>query len=270
MDEPFDIRETWEHEVAENPLVENPLVEETSTPYVGRWNELVSTTNWEKGHIIATWRKALIEADAPAASYGDEAWSRRVGGVSPQHVGRLRRVHDRFGPTRKQWAGLYWSHFQAALDWPDAEMWLEGAVQNGWSVAETRRQRWEAIGAPPELKPREEDIVQAELDEDVDLGVEAAPAEMFSPSAPAETLRESVGEVHDAEPPETADADSVAAVAPAPLANLAPLPGDLSEAFDTLKLVILRHKVSGWQEVACDDVLAALDALKQVALGPTQ
>ena len=27
--------------------------------YVGRWNQLVSTTNWEKGRIIIQWRDAL-------------------------------------------------------------------------------------------------------------------------------------------------------------------------------------------------------------------
>ena len=77
----------------------------------------------------------------------DEAWSREVGGVSPQHVGRLRRTYERFGAVHKQYPGLYWSHFQAALDWPDAEMYLEGAVQNDWSVSQMRNQRWEVSAA---------------------------------------------------------------------------------------------------------------------------
>ena len=68
------------------------VVVEAATEYVGRWNRLVSTTNWEKGRIISEWRAAMQQADAAAASYTDDAWSQQVGGVTPQHVGRLRRV----------------------------------------------------------------------------------------------------------------------------------------------------------------------------------
>ncbi len=125
------------------------LALEASTEYVGRWNRLVSTTNWEKGRIIHEWRAALRQSGAPPADSTDDAWSRQVGGVSPQHVGRLRRVFERFGAVFTQYGGLYWSHFHAALDWPDAEMYLEGAVQNGWSVPEMRNQRWEAMGGAP-------------------------------------------------------------------------------------------------------------------------
>ena len=100
-----------------------------------------------------------VEADAPA-EYSDETWSRQVGSVTPQHVGRLRRVYERFGQVYDGYDdGLYWSHFQAALDWNDAEMWLEGAVQNDWSISEMRRTRWETLGGAAELQPREEDIV---------------------------------------------------------------------------------------------------------------
>src|SRR5271165_1375018 len=93
---------------------ENPAIETASSEYLGRWNRLVSTTNWEKGRIVAEWREALIEAAAPAAAYTDEAWSRRVGSVTPQHTGRLRRVYQRFASMREEYRGLYWSHFQAA------------------------------------------------------------------------------------------------------------------------------------------------------------
>ena len=40
----------------------DPRIEAASTEYLGRWNRLVSTTNWEKGQIICQWRAALIEA----------------------------------------------------------------------------------------------------------------------------------------------------------------------------------------------------------------
>lgn len=56
-------------------------------PFVGQWNGLVSTTNWEKGRIISQWRAALIEAGAPSTEYSDEAWASRVGGVTAPHVG---------------------------------------------------------------------------------------------------------------------------------------------------------------------------------------
>ena len=165
------------------------LAVEASTQYVGRWNRLVSTTNWEKGRIIHQWREALRQAGAPAASYTDDAWSRQVGNVTPQHVGRLRRVFERFGQVYEQYEGLYWSHFQAAVEWPDAEMYLQGAVENDWSISQMRNQRWEAMGGAPELKPHDADIVDAELDEDVSVGDDGP--------MPA-TISESFGEVHGA------------------------------------------------------------------------
>ncbi len=158
----------------------DPALDESSQPFVTRWNGLISTTNWEKGRIIHEWRERLIAEDAPPQESSDEAWSRRVGGVSGQHVGRLRRVYDRFGDVREQYEGLYWSHFQAALDWNDAEMWLEGAVQSGWSVSAMRSQRWEALGAPADQKPRDEDIVTGELDEDSLPPMDAASREVNS------------------------------------------------------------------------------------------
>ena len=42
----------------------------------------------------------------------------------------------------------------------------------------------------------------------------------------------------------------------------------MSDAFEAYKLCILRHKLAGWQEISCDDMLASLDSLKQLALAP--
>jgi hypothetical protein len=257
------------------------LVIEASTEYVGRWNQLISTTNWEKGRIIAEWRDALEQAGAPAASCTDDAWSRQVGNVTPQHVGRLRRVHERFGATHHQYKGLFWSHFQAAIEWPDAEMYLEGAVQNGWSISQMREQRWEALGGDPELEPRETDIIAAELDEDV-----ASTNDSPLPT----TISESIGEVHDtddlpsdeseaapfdAEESQVSDASNTAADAPAapllrPFESLPEMPSDLKEAFELFKLAILSHKVSGWSEFSRDNVLTVLESLKQLALAPAE
>ena len=250
-------------------------VEETSAEYLGRWHRLVSTTNWEKGRIISQWRQALVRAGGPVQVYSDEAWSRRVGGVTPQHIGRLRRVYEQFGEVYSQYPGLYWSHFQAALDWDDAEMWLEGAVANGWSVAQMRATRWQTLGGPAEAAPGDAELAGAEIDED-------AAAEDALP----DTIRESIREVRDPEsrepsragepgPDRSEDADPAADTADEPppepvrpFARLAPLPQDLADACETFKLAILHHKRSGWKEIACNDVLAALDALKQLALAP--
>ena len=255
--------------------------DETSQPFVGKWNQLVSTTNWEKGRIIFQWRDALVTAEAPATEYSDEAWATRVGGVTGQHVGRLRRVYQRFGTVYDDYEDLYWSHFHAALDWEDAEMWLEGSVQNRWSVSQMRNQRWETLGQPQSMKPDDKDIIAAEKDED------------FEP-ATNETPEKLLGKLEDIyagprpEGPDFGDADDVAADAPdqpgaaiysdgeeksidfvRPFANISELPEDLAEAFETFKLAILRHKLNEWQEISRDDVLAGLDALKELVVAPS-
>jgi hypothetical protein len=267
--------------------MDSAILETTSQQFLGQWKRLVSTTNWDKGRIIQQWRAALVEAGIPAAEYSDETWSRQVGSVTPQHVGRLRRVFERFGEVCDGYDGLYWSHFQAALDWNDAEMWLEGAVQNGWSISEMRRTRWETLGAPAELKPRDEDIVSSDLDEDVDsaAGEESMAAGDEPLSGKVEQVRpalkagsaasdtdyddlshdgESAGADYDA-----AEPDSFGQAEPVrPFANLASLPADVSESFESFKLCILKHKLAGWTEIARGDLVAALEALKELAVAP--
>jgi hypothetical protein len=257
----------------------SPIVIETSGEYVGRWNHLVSTTNWEKGRIIYQWRQALLQAGAPVAECTDETWAQQVGSVTPQHVGRLRRVYERFGDMFQQYPGLYWSHFYTALDWPDAEMWLEGAMQNNWSISQMRHQRWEALGASPELKPQESEIFLTETD------VDDAPA--VDLSLP-ETISATLGEVRDTaartKPPsdsapfdnneagafESATPQAESAALFRPFENLPEMPSDLNEAFELFKLAIISHKLTGWREIALDDVLAILDALKQLAFAPAE
>jgi hypothetical protein len=253
---------------------------EASVEFVGRWQRLVSTTNWEKGRIISEWRQALCDADAPAASFTDEAWSRQVGNVTPQHVGRLRRVYQRFGGVFEQYSGLYWSHFFAALDWPDAEMYLEGAVQSRWSVPDMRRQRWEASGGPAEMAPADTEAAPFEIDEDAG----ECPDGFVPP-----TISDSFDEVHAAGPAgetpdggrsQSDDADSPADAAAAtrvsgdplvrPFEALPELPPDVAEAMELFKLAILAHKVAGWREIARKDLLAVLDSLRQLAVAPAE
>jgi len=258
---------------------ETAASDETSQPYVGRWNHLISTTNWEKGRIISQWRQALIDADRPAREYSDESWARLVGAVTGQHAGRLRRVYERFGATCQEYGGLYWSHFHAALDWDDAEMWLEGAVRSNWTVSQMRRQRWEAMGGVESERPLDEEIVVAEVDEDVDsaLGPESAakrvPEQWTEVQGPPIPEGADFGDEDDAGARARSGEAAEAADEPVPLVrpfeNLAELPADLADAFEAFKLAILRHKAEGWREISLDDVTGALASLKELAWAPS-
>ena len=253
---------------------ENPAVETASNEYLGRWNRLVSTTNWEKGRIVAEWREALTAAGAATAAYSDEAWSRRVGSVTPQHTGRLRRVYQRFAPMRDEYRGLYWSHFQAALDWNDAEMWLEGAVQNRWSISQMQGERSRTLGA---LVEESVEATAVEIDEDAaDARADLPPALGSASTIEAHDTADAEADETDASeaageglPSDTAD--TYAGNEPPPLRpfeNLPALPADLRDAFDGFKLAIIHHRISNWQEVSLADVLATLEALRQLALAP--
>jgi len=248
-------------------------IEQASAEYVGRWNRLVSTTNWEKGRIICQWRERLEQEGVPATDATDEAWSVAVGNVSPQHVGRLRRVYQRFGQVADSYPKLFWSHFQAAIDWDDAEMWLEGAVQSGWSVSQMRDQRWQATGGADGAEPLDEPLPATEFDEDSDPPVEnqaavgdAQAADLtheadVEPAAPWDEPAEADDEATD-------DASEPTPQPVRPFENLPSLPKDLTDALEQFKLALLKHKVAGWQEVPAAHVLAAIDALKQLVVAP--
>jgi len=166
------------------------------------------------------------------------------------------------------------------LDWRDAEMYLEGAVQSEWSVPDMRRQRCEALGEPAEPSPTDAEAAPFEMDEDAADGDEG-----FLPP----TISESFDEVHDAGGPadetvrpDRADSDGAEALADAaaatesgdplvrPFEALPPLPSDVAEAMELFKLAILNHKVSGWRDIARQDLLAVLDSLRQLALAPAE
>ena len=247
---------------------------EVSAHFIGRWSELISTTNWEKGKIISLWRETLREAGAPSSAFSDEAWCRCVGGVTPQHVGRLRRVYDRFSASYKTFAGLYWSHFLAALDWDDAEMWLEGATQSKWSVSQMRRTRWEAMGGDPASEPREADLVASSEDEDFTplSDSDEATSTKDAPRSVAEGPRpdgpdfgdEDSGPIATDNFDDSGDGSAWEATEPgeSPFASLPSLPVDFAEALEQFKLAIIRHRAGGWSEVSESDILKALDALK--------
>ena len=258
-----------------------PSLDAATAPFLGQWHRLVSTTNWEKGRIIFQWREALSATAALAAAYSDEAWSLRVGGVTAQHVGRLRRVHERFAAARDQFPGIFWSHFQAALDWDDAEMWLEGAVQSRWSVAEMRRKRSDTLGAVAASADAAASPAESP-DDDFSPELSAAspdPGWTANVAAAADSADDS-DEPTDAPPWNADDSTSsglaaddddeqpgvTTGVRTAPTVRLAELPDDLAEAFEAFKLAIIRHRLAGWTDVAHSDVLSALEWLRQLTL----
>lgn len=256
-----------------------------STPFVGRWNKLVTTTNWEKGRIIHQWREAMIASGVPVTEYSDEAWARRVSGVTGQHVGRLRRVYQKFGDAYQSYDGLYWSHFQAVLDWEDAEQWLNQAQQRAWSVSQMRNARWESLGVPPEQRAGVEEAIEVELDEDFEPALREKPEpEGLSPtleharSTPADDGPRIEGpDFGDADEPEgeaeshdqSGPSDAHQAAPIRPFEQIGELPDDVIEAFEAYKLAIVRHKRENWSEISRDEMLATLESLKELALAPT-
>jgi len=260
-------------------LADDPRWVELARPFIGQWNTLISTTNWEKGRIISQWRETLIASGSDATEYSDEAWARRVGGVTAPHVGRLRRVYDRFGSTYQTYAGVYWSHFLAALDWDDAPLWLEGAVQENWSVSQMREQRWQAQGAVESQRPTSSEVIEVDTDEDVVLpaqgggrtrefddqldGVAVGPI----PEGPDFGDEEELSALGGTRGGEGAGGGIVASEEDEPPAMIQPfkglpdLPPDLSDAIEAMKLSILRHKSAGWRDVDVDTVQKYLDAM---------
>ena len=264
--------------VGEVTAAEEDELSEVAIPYVGRWNKLVSTTNWEKGRIVSEWRQALIDSGAKSQQYSDEAWAQRVGGVTAPHIGRLRRVHDRFVGSYETYEGLYWSHFLAALDWEDAPLWLEGASGGDWSVSQMRDKRWQSLGAVESDRPLSGEVVVVDTDEDVVLPAQGGGRtkeygdESGSSSGPV-SERPDFGEEGEEELTAISGSTSAAAASAfeepvmdaqpsvQPFSGLPELPDDLSDAIEALKLAILRHKTSGWEEVSGETVRRYLDAI---------
>lgn len=251
---------------------------QSSEPFVGQWNRLVSTTNWEKGRIICAWREALLSAGTPVTDYSDEAWAQLVGGVTSQHVGRLRRVFQRFGEEFEQYPGLYWSHFQASLDWDDAPMWLEGAIQNEWSISQMRGKRWETLGTPPAEQRAELDVDDMEemsaeppISRDSVAGLQEPAIDPPSSAKTASVKSVATGEPALAGGEETNEKQEVSNTKPqakrTPLnVNVELLSDDLADAFEQFKLAIIAQRREGWRDTSRETVIECLNALKELAL----
>jgi len=272
----------WEEETQDSLVDsgEDEELAELAQPFVGRWNQLISTTNWEKGRIISDWREALIESGADSHQYSDDAWARRVGGVTAPHVGRLRRVHDRYASTYQTYGGLYWSHFLAALDWDDAPLWLEGASQKSWSVAAMREQRWEAHGAVESQRPTNSQIIEVDTDEDVVIPAQGGGRTKEygdEPGVASGPLHEDpdFGEEEELMPlagggtaGSSADSGAVVSDSVQPFAGLPELPDDLADAIEALKLAVLRHKTAGWKDTNPETIQKYLDAISVLTASP--
>lgn len=291
--------------IAPSDLIsEGEAIDPVTAPYVGRWNRLVSFTNWEKGRIIGQWRQAMIESGAAVTEYSDETWARSVGGVTASHVGRLRRVHDAFADTHESYPGLSWTHFLAALDWDDAPMWLEGAAQSRWSVSAMRRQRWQVVDGDETNRPQSADELSPPWDEDfVDpnsLNPSAAaggttpamtqPAQGGGSTRKYEEGPEAIGSGPRVEGPDFGDEESLNRIGtdfpggpkpadfPAdgasaepliqPFAGLPELPNDLADAVELLKLALLRHKTGGWRETTPSIIRQYLAAFEKLIEAP--
>ncbi|MBS7336504.1 MAG: hypothetical protein KIG81_01435 [Thermoguttaceae bacterium] len=265
------------------PPEKEPLIDEIASEFVGFWNVLVSKTNWEKGKVVHSWRTKLQEAGLPRRIYSDEAIAQRIGGVSPQHVGRLRRVYERCG-AEPPLPNLYWSHYQAALDWDDADEWLQRASQEKLSVAQTRVARWEKYGPTLQTPPRDDADADVVEDEDVNPFDDSnAPIS----GKPTETTKEkdddlepkkaakkkskkddsaALGEFSgETEPWETEDRPKIlTASVLSELGALDELPADLMEAIEALKVAILTRKVENWSDVTPVLVASYLSSLKKL------
>lgn len=277
------------------PTVENPATiseslspsvsDVASKPFVGRWHKLASETNWEKGRIILEWRNALIDAKASSSQYSDDAWANRVGFVTCQHVGRLRRVFERFGETYKEYPKLYWSHFWAAIDWDDAELWLEGASASRWSISQMCRMRAESMPLPDGQTPEAFLADEAKrIDSDTDDGFlestsSAADATTKEQTSDASSERHFESSPLHQEPDFGGDADSSSGEAAAsqgvgpeianesinvrnPFEGLGKIPSDIVDALDPLKLCILRYRSNQWEGYSKQQMLDLIDALK--------
>ncbi len=237
-----------------------------SEPFLKKWNQLVSTTNWEKGKIICQWRHTLKQDGFAPRHYSDESWSRQIGNVTPQHTGRLRKVSARFGMVWQDYPGLYWSHFFASLDWDDAELWLEGAIQNCWSISQMRIARSEARDTANSSDAQVEDILLKDMNEEIVLGVSPANQSMKidSENQPAPREPKTVDDITSTlSNHSTTTQGSSSHITENPGGEKENWPPDLHKAFCHLESIILKHKESSWDRVTRSSILLKIDQLKR-------
>src|SRR5207249_1966371 len=96
--------------------------------------------------------------------------------------------------------------------------------------------------------------------------------ERVQPVGDLEAANDELSSTDDEESTGAESTDSRVDSVPAaqPFARLPSLPPDLSDAFEAFKLAILRQRLTHWHDVARDDVLDSLEALKQFSLAPLE
>ena len=148
------------------------------------------------------------------------------------------------------------------------------------------RQRWETLGRLDSERPQPGEIVAAETDEDFEPArtkepisgtfageysdVQAGPR-LEGPDFGDDAADHSsaAGQAGSAQLDEDGEEASPGAALVSPFEDLPELPDDLAEAFDAMKLAILRHKRDGWTQISEPDVLRTLDALKALVTAPS-
>ena len=154
-----------------------------------------------------------------------------------------------------------------------------------------REQRWQAHGAVESQRPTNSQIIEVDTDEDVVLpaqgggrtkeygdepGVASGPVyddPDFGDEEELMSLRGSGG----AQGSTATEGDATDGVQP--FAGLPEFPDDLADAFEALKLAVLRHKTAGWEEYGrrdhpevsrCVHGVDALNAGRAAANVPTK
>ena len=123
---------------------------ETEDQLIQRAQAALSRCNWEIGECAAQWTQkyARGRTDADFAA---------LIGLSGDQVYQRRRVWETFSDVMDQYASLKWSHFYAAINWPDASECLQWALDMGATVAEMkawrRAQHGEDLSQPPAEEP---------------------------------------------------------------------------------------------------------------------
>lgn len=101
---------------------------------IARWQKLVSDAAWAKGEVIAVYTANDLYTR-------DKEFAHAVGNVTKDYLRALRLVWDRFSDIRHNYPTLTWTHFYAALEWPDAHVWLRRADVVGLDPSEMCRTR---------------------------------------------------------------------------------------------------------------------------------
>ncbi len=256
--------------------LDHATANEVSEGFVGQWNQLISTTNWKKERSFWNGGKPSSRLKhlrhRIATRLGQSGWR--------SYLAARRAASKGLRTIRKQSEDLsqaLLSHFLAASDWDDAELWLEGATQSQWSISEMRDARWKATGAQPETRPRNEELAGNMVDEDyvpiseVESGQDEEEKERLGSTGPlyegpdfgeeAEASKDSLSEEDDDVPFEVEE-DGVREPIVNPFAGLPALPTDVAEALEQFKLAVVRHRASKWTEISQESMLSVVDALR--------